>query len=146
VVLALSTRLGFARTFGAGAPPQLPLPERFFAGGDYSLRGFKVDTAGPLALASDGSLVPIGGNALLLGGAELRIDTTRFISLAVFSDMGNVFPLVSDLDLGDLRYTAGVGLRYKSAVGPLRFDWGYKLNRRPGESPYHVHVTVGHAF
>lgn len=146
VVLALSGRLGLARTFGSGEPLQLPLPERFFAGGDYSLRGFKVDTVGPLAVASDGSLVPTGGNALVLGGAELRLDASRFLSVAVFSDVGNVYPLVSDLDLGDLRYTAGVGLRYKSALGPLRVDWGYKLNRRPGQSPYHVHVTVGHAF
>ena len=46
----------------------------------------------------------------------------------------------------DLRYTAGLGLRYKSAVGPLRFDWGYKLDRRPGEKAYHLHFTIGHAF
>jgi outer membrane protein insertion porin family len=146
LVLALNGRLGLASTFGLGEPLRLPLADRFFAGGDYSLRGYAIDTAGPRELSASGRLVPTGGNAMVLGGAELRMDTGRFLSLAAFSDFGNVYPLVSDLDLGDLRYTAGLGVRYRSALGPLRVDWGYKLNRRSGERPYHVHVTIGHAF
>jgi outer membrane protein assembly factor BamA len=146
VVFALSGRMGLARTMGEGQPLLLPLPERFFAGGDSSLRGFDVDFAGPLAPASDGTLHPTGGNALVLGNAEVRLDATHSLSVAAFSDVGNVYSLVSDVDLGGLRYTAGLGLRYKTSFGPLRFDWGYKLNRLPGESPYHFHVTVGHAF
>jgi len=135
LVLALNARLGLARTIGLEESIFLPRAERFYAGGDYSLRGFSLD-----------SVLPSGGNALVLGSAELRIDAGRYLAAAVFSDVGNVFPLVSDLDLRDLRYTAGVGLRYKSALGPLRVDWGYKLDRRPGESAYHVHLTIGHAF
>jgi outer membrane protein insertion porin family len=146
LVFALSGRLGLARTLGQGQPLLLPLPERFFAGGDSSLRGFDVDFAGPLAPASDGTLHPTGGNALLLGNAEVRLDTTHSLSVAAFSDVGNVYSLISDVDLGELRYTAGLGLRYKTSFGPLRVDWGYKLNRLPGEGPYHFHVTVGHAF
>lgn len=147
LLLALHARLGLARTFGEGAPARLPLPDRFFAGGDYSLRGFATDAAGPSEVAEDGTRrVPTGGNALLLGGAELRVDATRFVSLAVFGDAGNVFPLAGDLSLRDLRFTLGLGLRYKSALGPLRVDWGYKLDRQPGESASHLHVTVGHAF
>jgi outer membrane protein insertion porin family len=134
-VLALSARLGLARTFGLGESLLLPRPDRFYAGGDYSLRGFRIDAVNPL-----------GGNALLLGGAELRIDTWRDFSTAVFAEAGNVFPLVSRVDVRDLRYTAGVGLRYKSAFGPLRVDWGFKLNRRDGESRSRLHVTIGHAF
>jgi outer membrane protein insertion porin family len=133
-LLALSARLGLGRTF-AGEPSLLPPGERFFAGGDYSMRGFAVDTVNP-----------DGGNALLLGGMELRLDTTRYLSAAAFTEAGNVYPLVGNIDLNNLRYTAGLGLRYKSAFGPLRFDWGYKLNRRPGEKPFHLHFTVGHAF
>jgi outer membrane protein insertion porin family len=135
LVLALSGRLGLAWTFGASEPARLPLPDRFFAGGDYSLRGFKID-----------SVDPEGGNALLLGSAELRVDANRRFSFAAFSDIGNVYPVVSNISLGDLRYTAGVGVRYRTAVGPLRVDWGFKLNREPGESLSRVHVTVGHAF
>lgn len=148
LLLALNARLGLARTFGRGEPARLPLPDRFFAGGDYSLRGFRTDTVGPLE-ASDASaqLVPSGGNALLLGSLEGRIDATRFFSIALFTDAGNAFAEASDLSLSKLRYTAGIGVRYKSALGPLRVDWGFKLDRRrPGESPSHLHVTIGHAF
>jgi outer membrane protein insertion porin family len=134
LVLALQGRLGLSGTF-RGEPPRLPLPDRFFAGGDYSLRGFAIDAVNPE-----------GGNSLLLGSAELRFAVRPRFELAAFSDAGNVFPLASDLALRDLRYSAGLGLRYKSSIGPLRVDWGYKLNRRAGEKGYQLHVTVGHAF
>ncbi len=134
LVLALQGRLGLSGTF-RGEPPRLPLPDRFFAGGDYSLRGFAIDAVNPE-----------GGNSLLLGSAELRFAVRPRFELAAFSDAGNVFPLVRDFTLGELRYTAGLGLRYKSSIGPLRVDWGYKLNRRAGEKGYQLHVTVGHAF
>ena len=120
--------------------------DRFFAGGDYSLRGFKLDTAGPLEAGTSGQLFPTGGNALILGGAELRVDLGHHVGVAAFSEAGNVYRLISDIDFGDVRYTAGLGLRYKSALGPIRIDWGYKLNRRSGEDPYRFHFTVGHAF
>jgi outer membrane protein insertion porin family len=134
-VLALSSRLGLARTFGNAPSLLLPRPDRFYAGGDYTLRGFKFD-----------AVAPLGGNALLLGGVELRQDVGRFLSTALFTEAGNVFPLVTRLDVDDLRYTAGVGLRYRSALGPLRVDWGFKLDRREGEKLSHLHVTIGHAF
>jgi outer membrane protein insertion porin family len=145
-VLAVSGRLGLGRTFGFDEPLRLPLPDRFFAGGDYSLRGFATDLAGPVVALPTGEVLPTGGNGLLLGGAELRYDVGRRFSAAAFTEAGNVYPLVSDMTLSDMRYTAGLGLRYKSALGPLRIDWGYKLDRRPGEKPYHVHFTIGHAF
>jgi outer membrane protein insertion porin family len=134
VILALAGRLGMGRTFGE-EPLLMPIPERFFAGGDYSLRGFGVD-----------EVRPEGGNGVLLGTAEVRIDTGGGFSAAAFTDVGNVYRLTSEMTLSDLRYTAGVGLRYRSALGPLRLDWGYKLDRREGESASHLHVTIGHAF
>lgn len=148
VLLALSARLGLARTLGQRLPDRLPLPNRFFAGGDNTLRGFKLDTAGPLetSTADPGKTVPTGGNALLLGNAELRFDAGKRLSVAVFSDSGNVYRLVSAMSLGDIRYTAGLGLRYRSALGPLRVDWGYKLNRRPDEPAGRFHFTIGNAF
>ena len=145
-LVVLGGRLGLARTLGGDEPLRVPLPDRFFAGGDYSMRGFAIDTVGPKELTPDGRLVSTGGNALLLGSAELRRDLGRHFSLAAFGDVGNVYQLASDISVSDVRYSAGLGLRYRSALGPLRVDWGYKLNRRAGESPYRVHVTIGHAF
>jgi len=144
--LALNARLGLARTLGDDRPQRLPLPDRFFAGGDYGLRGFETDGAGPAQADDSGETFPTGGNAMLLGAAELRFDATRQLSVAVFSDIGNVFETIPGMALSELRYTAGIGLRYKSALGPLRVDWGYKLDRREGEAPSRLHFTVGHAF
>ena len=144
-VLAVSGRVGLAATIG-DAPELLPRPDRFYAGGDYSIRGFDLDTVGPLTRGTTGELEPLGGNAVVIGGAELRVDAGRYFSVAAFTDIGNVYTVVSRLDLGDLRYTAGLGLRYRSALGPIRVDWGYKLNRRPDESAYEFHFTLGHAF
>jgi outer membrane protein insertion porin family len=101
---------------------------------------------GPQFVGSDGTLYPTGGNALLLGGAELRYDIRRSLQLAGFLDLGNVYPEIRDLALSDLRRSAGVGVRYRTPIGPLRLDWGYVLDRRPGESPSHLHLTIGHAF
>ncbi len=144
--VALSARLGVAATFGKEAPEELPLPERFFAGGDYTIRGFAIDTAGPQAVGTDDELFPTGGNGLLLANAELRRDVGRALTLAAFLDVGNVYPLVSDMSLSDLRYSAGLGFRYRTPLGPLRLDWGVKLNPRPGESGYRFHLTVGNAY
>ena len=127
-------------------PLRLPLPDRFFAGGDYSLRGFATDAVGPLEQTEDGRFVPTGGNALLLANLELRRDLGRRFTVAAFTDVGNVYELISDMRLSDLRYSAGVGLRYRSALGPLRIDWGRKLNRREGESAYRFHFALGYAF
>jgi outer membrane protein insertion porin family len=148
LVLATNGRVGLARTLEGEEPDRLPLPDRFFAGGDYSLRGFKQDRAGPLEPSSvpGAEPVPTGGNALLLAGAELRLGFGRFFGVAAFTEAGQVYPLVDDMDLGDIRYTAGLGVRYKSAFGPIRADWGYKLNRRGTERASHFHLTIGHAF
>ncbi len=144
--LALSARLGLSRTLGRGEPLLLPFPERFFEGGDYGPRGFAVDAAGPQESGTNGKLFPTGGNALVFGGAEMRVDLGRRFALGAFLDSGNVYPLVRDLDLGDLRYSAGLGLRYRTPLGPIRVDWGYKLNRQAGESPSRFHFTIGNAF
>jgi outer membrane protein assembly factor BamA len=134
-VLAVSGRVGLARTFGLEESIFLPRPDRFYAGGDYSLRGFETDAVDPL-----------GGNALVLAGAELRFDVGKSFQTAVFSDVGNVYELVSELDLSNVRASAGVGVRYRTAFGPVRVDWAFKLNRRQNESASRVHLTIGHAF
>ncbi len=145
LVFVLSGRLGLASTFG-GEAPLLPLPERFFAGGDYGPRGFPVDGVGPQVLGADGKLYPTGGNALLLGGAEMRYNLTRSFQVASFLDTGNVYPETRDLALSELRWSAGLGLRYRTPIGPIRVDWGYVLDHQPGESRSRFHLSIGHAF
>ncbi|HSB62019.1 MAG TPA: BamA/TamA family outer membrane protein, partial [Vicinamibacteria bacterium] len=146
ITLALSARLGLGRTLGRGEPLLLPFPERFFAGGDYGPRGFAVDTVGPEEPGTDGELFPTGGNAVVFGGAELRVDLASRFSLGSFVDSGNVYSRVRDFDVSDLRASVGLGLRYRTPLGPIRVDWGYKLDRRPDESPSRLHFTIGNAF
>jgi outer membrane protein assembly factor BamA len=146
LVFVLSGRVGLAATFGAGSPPLLPLPERFFAGGEFGPRGFPYDGVGPKLLGSDGNTYATGGNALVLGDAELRYNLTRALQLASFLDLGNVYPELANVDLGALRRSAGLGLRYRTPIGPIRLDWGYVLDHQPGESRSRFHLTIGHAF
>jgi outer membrane protein assembly factor BamA len=145
LVFVLSGRLGLASTYGNEAP-LLPLPERFFAGGDYGPRGFPVDGVGPQVLGTDGKLYPTGGNAVVLGGAEMRYNLTRAFQVASFIDTGNVYPEARGITLSELRWSAGLGLRYRTPIGPVRLDWGYVLDHQPGESRSRFHLTIGHAF
>jgi outer membrane protein insertion porin family len=135
VVLAVGTRIGGATTFRG---QELDPPDRFYAGGHYSMRGFDTD-----------AVLPEGGRALWVGSAEMRVALKGNLWTGAFLDVGGVFPRVSEARLGDLRKSAGVGLRYRTPVGPIRVDWAVKLDPRPGEPRRRLrglHVTVGHAF
>lgn len=143
-VIAGSARLGLSRAFGDSV--ELPLPERFFAGGPSLMRGFKVDEVGPGTFNLDRVFVPAGGNALVAAALEVRVDVTKAIGFQVFAEVGNVYRRVAAIKLSDLREVAGIGLRYRSPFGPLRLDWGFKLDRRPGEGLQQLHLGVGYAF
>jgi outer membrane protein insertion porin family len=145
LVFVLSGRVGLAATFAEEAP-LLPLPERFFAGGDYGPRGFPVDMVGPKVEGTGGVLYPTGGNALVLGGAEMRYNLSRSFQVASFLDTGNVYPEARDVALAELRWSAGLGVRYRTPIGPIRLDWGYVLDHEPGEARSRFHLSIGHAF
>ena len=66
--------------------------------------------------------------------------------MVAFFDTGNVWIKVKDMNPGNLKYTTGLGLRYDTPVGPLRVDYGVKLNKEPGESVGEIHFSVGQAF
>ncbi len=146
LVLVVSGRVGLAGSLAQGTP-DLPLPERFFAGGDYGPRGFAVDAVGPQLPASSGpDHYPRGGNALVLSGGELRYNVTRAFQLAGFLDVGNVYEQVDLIALGTIRRSVGLGVRYRTPIGPVRLDWGYVLDHRKDEARSRFHFTVGHAF
>ncbi|MFA5354744.1 MAG: outer membrane protein assembly factor BamA [Thermodesulfovibrionales bacterium] len=140
IVLATSVRGGFAKGFRS--TNELPIAERFFLGGRTTVRGYEQDTLGPRA--ADGT--PIGGNTFLMGNLELRFDLGKGIGLVTFLDAGNVWKDTRIPDVADLRYTTGLGLRYKTPVGPVRVDYGYKLNKEKGESVGELHFSLGQAF
>lgn len=127
----------------------LPASERFFAGGDSTIRGFGLDSVGaPNTISETG--FPKGGNAVLILNAELRVPVWNGIGAALFVDGGNVFRRVSEFDLGELRGSYGIGLRYGSPIGPLRLDFGFKTDRRvvgsQREAGWAYHFSFGQAF
>jgi outer membrane protein assembly factor BamA len=150
IVFAANVRLGVAEGFSNDG--QLPPSERFFAGGDTTLRGFALDQLGvrhtPLqpgdTIDQDGFAT--GGNGLVIFNVELRTPVFGGVSVVPFLDVGNVFANFTDLDLTELRSTPGLGLRYKSPFGPLRFDVGFKINRQTGEPLTAWFISFGQAF
>jgi outer membrane protein assembly complex protein YaeT len=166
-VFARNTRIGIEEPFagtsaavvapGPGAPPPssfIPLPERFFAGGATSLRGFGVNQAGPRDLATG---LPLGGEALFINNLELRSPPVPLpyignnLSIVLFNDVGNVFttpnamftslykftqpnrdtclnPAVPNCNFNYMSFAVGGGVRYRTPIGPVSFDLGYNVN------------------
>jgi outer membrane protein insertion porin family len=167
-VFAVSGRFGFIQDLANGAG--VPLSERFTAGGESSLRAFKLDLLGTTCadprdggpdcietlkkLPNDG-VAPLGGRGLFLFNSEYRFPIAGPFGAAVFLDAGNVYA-DSTIRFNKLRYGVGTGLRYLSPVGPIRIDVGYNPHRRilyfnddgtpVYEKPFVYFITLGYAF
>jgi outer membrane protein assembly factor BamA len=156
IVWANSVRIGLAQPF---ASSRVPVSEAFFTGGGNSLRGFPLDGAGPqrqVQVCPNGATdcntyiqVPKGGNELLLINAEARIPLPikKGLGLVGFYDGGNVFPSVGFHDFMSLySNNVGLGLRYSTPVGPIRFDLGQNLNPVTGVKATNYFISIGQAF
>lgn len=134
--ITLARSLQFGTIGRMGGLPEIPLAERFFAGGASSHRGFPDNQAGPRDLRTG---FPLGGTALLFHSTELRFPLIGDnLGGVVFHDMGNVFSNVENIsfrlrqrNLQDFDYmvhAVGVGIRYRTPVGPVRIDLAYGPN------------------
>ena len=185
IVLARNTRYGQIRTFGSGVNGIIPLPERLYAGGPVSLRGFSQNAAGPRDPETG---FQIGGAGTLTNSTELRLPPPTLpllgntVSFVVFHDMGNVFTNAGDAwasflrvrqpdsdacrqlatpgqastylpngpytstgqqgkcSFNDFSHSLGLGLRYHTPVGPIRFDVSYNLN--PPIYPVNIDYSI----
>ncbi len=129
---------------------ELPASERFFGGGDTTVRGFALDRLGT-AETLDPQGFPQGGNGLAVFNLEARAPYWKNLQFVWFTDAGNVFKQASDIRLNELRVTSGVGFRYRSPIGPLRVDWGFKISTRllltgGRERSNVLHISLGQAF
>lgn len=120
----------------------VPLQERFFNGGEDSVRSFRESQLGP----KDGAGLPIGGEYRNVFGAELRLPLVGTLEAAAFVDAGNVGRRVADFGLDDMRYGIGAGLRLLLPIGPVRLDAGWNPDQRPGEREWAVLFSVGYPF
>ena len=150
---------GSTPTFEVLLPDRtIPISQRFFAGGDTTVRGFALDRLGVPGGLPGGTIndegFPQGGNAVIILNAELRVPVTRNLGGVGFIDAGNVYDLVSDVSLSQIRTGVGFGVRYRSPIGPIRIDLGFKLDRqefgsgdtRKKERLTALHISIGQAF
>jgi len=177
-VFAVSARIGLIQPHQGGGENAVPLSERFTSGGEASHRGFPLDLLGSLCLENGdtpgnckptlirqrdpvtgqlGAILPIGGRGLAIFNAEYRFPIISALGGAAFVDAGQI-SATSTINVRDLRYGAGAGLRYISPVGPLRLDIGMPLQRRVTardpltgkptefERTYVYFITLGYAF
>ncbi|MBB5752224.1 autotransporter assembly complex protein TamA [Prosthecomicrobium pneumaticum] len=136
----IAGRVSAGTIFGADlldVPPQ----RRFFVGGGGTVRGIDYQSASPRD--ADGDI--IGGLSFFAASAEIRYRITEKIGIVPFVDVGAAFA-DSLPDFQDLRYSAGLGLRYYTGIGPLRFDVAVPLNPHSEDSGYGVYLSLGQAF
>ena len=141
-VLAGRARVG--SLFGAETE-QVPASKRFYAGGGGSIRGYPFEEVGPLDADND----PLGGRSLVELGLELRIKVTDSIGIVPFVDAGQVYDTVyPDFSVDEpLRFGAGLGLRYYTAIGPVRLDVAVPLNpRETNDNNFEIYISLGQAF
>ena len=141
------TRLNFSTTVRLGlGMGRMPVPERFFAGGSNSFRGETFDQLGPKDPDTE---MPVGGKAMFLVNLEMKFPLSsvlKDLSGAVFYDLGQVFSKRKDFGLFDLRGALGCGLRYRTPLGPLRFDMGWAIDTPKKKGRPLLFITIGNMF
>ncbi len=142
VVFAKKLTVGVIQPFGETGTLDIPIFKRFFAGGSTSMRGFPFQKLGPLDNNDD----PLGGNSLLVGSFEVRYPIYGDFGGVAFFDYGNVYTEEWSFPLDRLKYAPGLGLRYDTIIGPVRFDVGYALNPEPGIRRIQFFISIGQAF
>lgn len=163
-VIATSLRAGAIQPYKAlptraGLPllpfpsKDIPITERFFAGGDATHRAYGRDELGirgeSLILNPDGGAddyVPVGGAGLFLLNVEYRFPVFGPFGGTIFFDSGNVWGEWRGIDLGELKNGIGIGARYISPIGPIRAGIGWKLAPEKGEPGYALFVNIGNPF
>ncbi len=125
------------RLGGYGVPPS----EKFYLGGPNNMKGFNTFMLGPTRVNSLQMLVPTGGTVQMFSLFELEYPLIKEAGLkfVTFYDIGNSFDGMPSHDNFTLRMDAGLGIRWFSPIGPLRFEWGFPFKKRPHEdSPVFV--------
>ncbi len=143
-------RIGYVKSLN---DELVPLYERFFTGGVFSLRGFQPNAVGPkmrIPSGPGGSVTDFvyGGNKLLLFTTEIEfpIYDPAGLRWVIFFDAGNAYAEDQNYSFRNMRTDAGFGIRWNSPMGPLRFEWGFPLDPQPGDDPVVFNFTVGSFF
>jgi outer membrane protein insertion porin family len=145
MVLMLRGDVGYGG--GIGDKP-LPFFKAYYAGGVGSVRGYETASLGP----QDSQGNTIGGRRKIVGNAEMFFPVPgtkagdQSVRLSVFADAGQIYDNGSQPAFESFRYSAGVGLAWNSPVGPLKFSYGYPLNKKTGDRLQRFQFQVGTVF
>ena len=146
-VLELKLRDGVATTY-SGKNGTVPVYERFFAGGTYTIRGYKERDIGPKDQSGDS----IGGGTLAIANIELTAPIIENLKGAFFIDAGNVWPVPDSnpkggIASGGVRVGVGVGVRIKTPIGPVKLDYGFPVNPSEDQSDTgRIHFSMSRGF
>ncbi|MDE2292157.1 MAG: outer membrane protein assembly factor BamA [Elusimicrobia bacterium] len=146
LVFTLSNRLGYVTQFGS--TKDVPVFERYFIGGQDTLRGYS--SAGE-AGARDGGRVDDVGNAEL-GFPLAREHRRTIVKFVLFYDIGGAWSSTGDMRIHvgqgeqDVKSDVGFGIRFTTPAVPIRLDWGYGFQHRPGETKYQINFGIGNLF
>jgi outer membrane protein insertion porin family len=136
-VLAGAVEVGWIEP--GASPGDVPVNERYFAGGEASVRGFERNSLAPAAEGGEAE----GGLGLLVARLEARVPVWKGLSVVGFADAGRAFAVPDNISVGGLAAGAGGGLRYDTRVGVLRFDLATPVSERGAPKAY---FSVGQAF
>ena len=150
-VLKFNVKGGYLTSIGTGA---VPIHERYFLGGINDIRGFELRSISPFVrVLSDDPSGPdsqflTGGNKELIANIELEFPLLKQAQIrgVFFHDRGNSYGEGQPFDPLNTRESWGFGIRWNSPIGPLRFEWGFPLDRRVGESHSQFEFTFGNLF
>ncbi|MFH0918504.1 MAG: outer membrane protein assembly factor BamA, partial [Candidatus Omnitrophota bacterium] len=153
-VLELRGRLGLAEPYGN--TDKIPIYERFFAGGAYTIRGYEERKVGPVDPSSND---PLGGASMAVGNIEYTYPLFSFLKVAAFYDVGNVWESAGDIfsnknangvaNTGGFKSSFGLGLRINTPIGPIMLDYGIPMNKTGGEDTKksgRFHFSASHGF
>jgi outer membrane protein insertion porin family len=138
---AVSARYGTIQRYSGIAP--VSVIDLFFnAGGTNTVRGYPEDLLSAINIAG----FNLGGTQLVVLNGELRFPLSKRLGGVAFVDTGNTFASIADVTLGDLALGAGLGVRIRTPLAPLRLDFAYPFSERYGQRGLRLHFSIGQMF
>ena len=144
-IFTFRSRIGYGESYGDSI--DLPIFEKFTAGGVRSVRGYDFNSLGPLDSNSD----PFGGNLQVITTTAIlfpveAVASSETFRLGLYFDAGNVFADSNSFDSADLRQSVGLSAKWFSLIGPIEFSYAVPLNDRSGDDTRNFQFALGASF
>ena len=156
ITVMLNGQFGYANSYGG---KEFPFFKNFYVGGVNTVRGYAQGSIGPVCLVGDTSCgsntsttnMFMGGNKQIVANAELFmpvpfIKNNNQFRLSAFIDAGNVYSMDQSVTLGDLRYSAGMGVLWVSPFGPLKLVYAKPFNNQSTDKTESIQFQMGQQF